>query len=552
MPTENKIGMLWSSRNKDVAEIASAAAGARYLAEAIGADGRRMTLAWQIARTVLRLGFVACLALFTGRLIETRIFAEPAVIEAVVFVVLSSLAGMMAELKAACSEATVANGLRAALRDSLVEMSPAQARGRPGGKLIAGLQRHPERLASLVVSHATARSMMGIGPLLATAAIALVSWESALALVLSIPVLIVFFVLLGDVVRSNAQAQEQTFGKLAAQFSDRIRTLPTILANHAFTSEHGKIERRMSAYADSTMNVLRIAFLNAGIIDFFSALAIAVLAVLLGLGHLGLSHVPGFFGLALWQSLFILVVAADFFVPFRRYAEQYHLKAEGEAAAHELDWYFDNASAASCDGDSRSTLGNRVDGLDPANLPTAGLIAISGPSGAGKSTLLRMLAGIEAPASGLAALPQSSSGDDCTWMATDIYVPGGTLGEAIAWNCAGADPATVRMAAERVGLIDEELLPGGLGAHIAEGGTNLSGGQRMRIGIARILLSSGVVFADEPTAKLDPQTAALVRQVLTDAARTRRVIVATHDCRLIQAADRHHVLALQNPSAIAA
>lgn len=177
MPTENKIGMLWSSRNKDVAEIASAAAGARYLAEAIGADGRRMTLAWQIARTVLRLGFVACLALFTGRLIETRIFAEPAVIEAVVFVVLSSLAGMMAELKAACSEATVANGLRAALRDSLVEMSPAQARGRPGGKLIAGLQRHPERLASLVVSHATARSMMGIGPLLATAAIALVSWN---------------------------------------------------------------------------------------------------------------------------------------------------------------------------------------------------------------------------------------------------------------------------------------------------------------------------------------------------------------------------------------
>ena len=88
------------------------------------------------------------------------------------------------------------------------------------------------------------------------------------------------------------------------------------------------------------MGVLKVAFLNAGIIDFFSALAIAVLAVFLGLGHLGLVHFPGFSDLALWQSLFILIIAAEFFTPFRRYAEQYHVKAEGQAAAKELDWYF--------------------------------------------------------------------------------------------------------------------------------------------------------------------------------------------------------------------
>ncbi len=541
--------MLRSSRNKDVSEVMSAAKGPRPLAEAISAHGRHMTLAWQTARAVFRLGFAACLALFAGRLIEAGTFAETALVGAVLCVVLSGLAGMLAELEAARTETTVANGLRSALRGSLVEMSPAQARSRPAGELIAGQQRHPERLASLVVSHATARSMMGIGPFLAAAAITPVSWEAALALVLAIPVMIVFFVLLGGAVRSNAQLQERTFGRLAAQFSDRIRTLPTILANHAFISERSKIERRMSAYADSTMNVLRVAFLNAGIIDFFSALAIAVLAVFLGLGHLGLAHVPGFVGLELWQSLFILVVAADFFTPFRRYAEQYHLKAEGEAAAHELDWYF--GSAAASHDRNRPALRDRLDGFDLANLPPTGLIAISGPSGAGKSTLLRMLAGIEAPAPGLAALPQLSGGKGCTWMATDIYVPAGTLGEAIAWNCPGADPVAVRTAAERVGLLDEKFLPGGLDAHVAGGGTNLSGGQRMRIGIARILLSNGIVFADEPTAKLDPQTAALVRQVLTDVARARLVIIATHDDRLIQAADRHHVLTLQNPSEVA-
>jgi ATP-binding cassette subfamily C protein len=91
-------------------------------------------------------------------------------------------------------------------------------------------------------------------------------------------------------------------------------------------------------------------------------------------------------------------------------------------------------------------------------------------------------------------------------------------------------------------LLDERLLPGGLNAFISEGGDNLSGGQRMRIGIARMMLSGGVVLADEPTAKLDPQTAKLVRQVLTEMAERRLVIVATHDQQLIEAADRHHVL----------
>ena len=131
-------------------------------------------------------------------------------------------------------------------------------------------------------------------------------------------------------------------------------------------------------------------------------------------------------------------------------------------------------------------------------------------------------------------------------------MPAGTLGEAIAWNRRPRDDAELRQAARQVGLLDERLLPGGLNARIAEGGENLSGGQRMRIGVARILLSGGVVIADEPTAKLDPQTAKLVRQVLTEVAERRLVIVATHDERLIERASRHLVLRPQAEQAFAA
>jgi ABC-type transport system involved in cytochrome bd biosynthesis fused ATPase/permease subunit len=515
-----------------------------HLARNLGAAGLRETLAWQIARALLRLGFAASLAVFAGRMIENGAFSLPALAGAIAALFLAGGAGFCADRRAARAETELGNALRERLQAALAAMSPPRIRTRPAGALIAGLQRHPDAVAGLTIGHAAARAMVGVGPLLSALAVALVSWEAALALFLAIPVMVVFFALLGSVVRSKAETQEKSFGRLAAQFADRIRTLPTILANHALRRERDKLEQRMSAYADSTMGVLRVAFLNAGIIDFFSALSIALLAVFLGLGHLGLLHVPGFYDLQLWQSLFILIVAADFFTPFRRYAEQYHMKAEGEAAAKELAWYFDETKIAT----PKPFAG--IGAFDVMELPPAGLIAISGPSGAGKSTLLRMLAGIEAPSPGVKALPQIGA-KGCDWISTEIYVPAGTLADAIGWN-RGDDRAALWQAAKRVGLIDETLLPGGLHATIAEGGANLSGGQRMRIGSARILLGNGVVLADEPTAKLDPETAKLVREVLVEVARERLVIVATHDEQLIAAADRHHVLELQSNEAIAA
>jgi ABC-type transport system involved in cytochrome bd biosynthesis fused ATPase/permease subunit len=525
------------------APLAEATTGGDHalgLARDFGAAGLRATLCWQIARTLFRIGFAGSLAVFAGRLIEDANFDAIAMAGALACLALSTCAGVFADLAAANAENIVVECLRAALQDALSRKSPVRIRSKPAGALVAGLQRYPGALAGLVISHSAAKSMLAIGPALAAVAVALVSWEAALTLFLTVPVMVIFFVLLGGVVRGKAEAQEKAFGRLAAQFSDRIRTLPTILANHALLREHGKIEQRMTLYADSTMGVLKVAFLNAGIIDFFSAIAIAVLAVLLGLSHLGLMHVPGFSGLALWQSLFILIIAAEFFTPFRRYAEQYHVKAEGQAAAKELDWYLDESGEATTDAGNAEPF-TVAGAFDAADLPAAGLIAISGPSGSGKSTLLRMLAGIETPPHDFKSLPQVTA-EGCDWISTDIYVPAGTLGEAIAWNRGSHERAILQAAARHVGLLDERLLPGGLDARIAEGGDNLSGGQRMRIGIARMMLSGGVVLADEPTAKLDPQTAKLVRQVLADTAKRRLVVVATHDERLIEAAGRHHVL----------
>lgn len=519
---------------------AACAEGAHAHALRLGAKGCRTAFALHLARVVLRLALVASLAVLAGRMIGQGEMPAVAIIGVMLFLCLAGLSGLMADRCVARAEAEVVDGLRHSIFTALGTMETENLSSQPAGGLIAGLQRYPEALAGLVVGHRVARLMLGLGPLITVATLVFVSWEAALALLLATPVMITFFVLVGGLIHDRADAQEKAFGRLASQFSDRIRTLPTILANHALDHEHVKLERRMRDYAGSTLKVLSIAFLNAGIIDFFASISIAILAVFLGLGHLGLVHIPGFDRLELWQSLFILMLAPEFFAPFRRYAEQYHQKAEGDAAAKALDWYFEQKEAASGNaghvGAAQSVVLPHIGKKISVSLPSRGLVALIGPSGSGKTTLLKLLAGVDGAASGL--LPEEEK--VVTWISADIYVPGGRLGDALGWRRSATDKAALRRAAKRVGLLDDALLPGGLDAIVEEGGANLSGGQRLRIGVARMLLADGQVLADEPTAKLDPRTASLVRDALRSAAADRLVIVATHDPELMRLA-RHTI-----------
>ena len=501
-------------------------------ARRLGGAGLGRLLGWQLARTALRLAAAASMAVLFGRLIMEQPFEGSLLIALAISVPGAAVAGLMADRAQARAETEVSTALRDDAIGRLQAMRAGRVRALAAGSVTVGLQRHPEAVASLVIGHRAASLMMAIGPLMAAAALAIVSWQAALLVLVLTPVMILFFALVGETIRSRADAQEKAFSHLAGQFADRIRTLPTILANDALAGEEAKLAIRLDAYVGKTMGVLRIAFINAGLIDFFASLSIAMLAVFLGLGHLGLATIPGFSGLELWQSLFILMIAPDYFAPFRRFSEQYHAKAEGLAAAAALDRLLvaEPARAPALPAVERA--------LAEMTMPPSGLLVVSGPSGAGKSTLLRRLAGIEAgPTPSPWTMPQG-----CVWIATDSFVATGTLAEAIGNGFDAPCPTRLRAAAACVGLLDDALLPGGLAARIGEGGANLSGGQRLRIALARALVRKRTVIADEPTAKLDPATADAVRRALLDMANSRLVIVASHDPKLIALADRRIAL----------
>jgi ABC-type transport system involved in cytochrome bd biosynthesis fused ATPase/permease subunit len=483
--------------------------------------GLRRVLGWQIARSVLRLSFLATTAMLVGRLVMNGTLDAGLLTFVIASLAAAALASSMADRTQAVAEAGVAARLRSAAGTALMEKSAGALRALPAGTLTMSMQRHPPAIAALVLGHKAATMMMALGPLLAAAALFCVSWQAAALMLVLTPAMIVFFALVGETIRTRADAQERAFGHLSGQFADRIRTLPTIVGNHALDSEGDKLTQRLRAYSTNTMAVLRIAFLNSAIIDFFASLSIAMLAVFLGLGHLKLAMIPGFSNLELWQSLFILMIAPDYFAPFRRFSEQYHAKAEGLAAATALD------RLLGPDERKVPAIPSVEGALARLSLPERGLVAIVGPSGAGKSILLRRLAGLEG-AGPLDFRPMS-------WIATDAQIKAGTLGDVIGGK--SVSPQHLDAAARRAGLLDDEQIPGGLNAPIDAGGVNLSGGQRMRVIVARAMLSDRSVIADEPTAKLDARTAGLIHAALHGIAQTRLVVAATHDPELAEMAD---------------
>jgi ABC-type bacteriocin/lantibiotic exporter with double-glycine peptidase domain len=169
-------------------------------------------------------------------------------------------------------------------------------------------------------------------------------------------------------------------------------------------------------------------------------------------------------------------------------------------------------------------------------------VVVTGPSGSGKSTLAAALVRFLDPEHGTYAVGGVPAGDlggdavrrSVTWCEQDPWFADSTLAD----NLRIADPAAT----------DEDLwaaldavhlgpwarhLPRGLDTRLARDAATLSGGERQRLALARALVGGrrAVVF-DEPTAHLDPPTAAAVGRDLLAATAERAVVLITHDPEL--------------------
>ncbi|MCA0993939.1 thiol reductant ABC exporter subunit CydD [Alloyangia pacifica] len=450
-----------------------------------------------------------------------------------------------------------------ARRQALLDREALRSGGASSAALAALLTEKLAVLGPWITRYRPAMARARLLPLLYLAVILPISWAAGLVLLVAGPLIPLFMALVGMAAKDASEKQMVEVGAMNTLLIDRISALPDLLLLNAAEASRAEFEARADGLRERTMAVLRVAFLSSTVLELFSALGVAMVAVYVGFSLLGEITIGtwGLFGpqLTLFQGLFLLLLAPDFFQPLRDLAAAWHDKAAAEAVAEELAQVAaapgvavlgQGGSAAPLSGPASVALhGVRVQrGAQEIALPDIAVgpgasLALCGPSGVGKSTALDLIAGLLVPSAGevrVAGQLLSSERADAwrarlAYVPQQVHIPDTTLRGFLSGAPDGNVPpeALRRARAERI----VEALPDGLETVLGESGAGVSGGEARRLLLARALIrGADVILADEPTADLDAATGAAIIEVLRDlAAEGRTVIVATHDPVLAEA-----------------
>ncbi|WLF31774.1 thiol reductant ABC exporter subunit CydD [Bacillus altitudinis] len=441
--------------------------------------------------------------------------------------------------------------VRKQLLDQLFRLGPAFTKKKGTGKLVTlameGIAQYRQYLQLFLPKMVN----MAVIPVMVLVYVWTLDETSAVILIVTLPILIVFMILLGLVAQRKAAKQWKSYEKLSNHFTDSLRGLET-LRYLGISKKHsrniGEVSKR---YRKATMSTLKVAFLSSFALDFFSMLSIATVAV-----FLGLRLIEG--DLLLLPALTALMLAAEYFLPVREVGNDYHATLNGKEANEAIQVILEekgfreqetqSVQLNEWNEQSELTL-QGVSVLHDEHAPYSiqdvdftvkgkKKIGIIGASGSGKSTLTDVLGGFVEPSAGeiilngkpLAHLQLAAWQKEVVYMPQHPYLFHMTLRENIRFYEPNATDEDVERAVQEAGLSQLVAdLPNGLDEVIGEQGRGLSGGQAQRIALARTVLGQrSIMLLDEPTAHLDIETEYELKKTMLPLFEDKLVFLATH------------------------
>lgn len=382
---------------------------------------------------------------------------------------------------------------------------------------------------------------------------------SAVTIMVTLPLIVVFMILVGWLTQERTARRWAALTRLSHHFLDVLDGL-VVLKIFGRSQEAG-LRRVGEQHRRQSMAALKLAFLSSFVMELFAMLAVALVAV-----SVGLRVVED--RLDLRTAMFVLLLAPEAFLPLRRVGAHFHDSAEGAAAAQDAFAVLDGAARhggtrmpplrgeISLNAVTVTYPGRSEPALDraTATVRPGEFIALTGPSGSGKSTLLGVLLGFVAPSAGSVRIAGTDLAelDIAHWRQRIAWVPqvpgliDGTVESNVRLGLDVASAAQVRRA-----LADAGAASLALDRPVRESGLNLSAGERRRVGIARALLRARhgeveLLLLDEPTAGLDAEAELHVIETLRASGLT--TIVVTHRSAIRDQADREISLATMVPA----
>ncbi|MBN3137033.1 heme ABC transporter permease/ATP-binding protein CydD [Pectobacterium punjabense] len=453
-----------------------------------------------------------------------------------------------------CGQA-VRQHIRKLVLDRLQQLGPAWVQGKPAGSWATMILEQVDDMQDYYARYLPQMYLAALIPLLILITLFPINWAAGLILFLTAPLIPLFMALVG---MGAADANRRNFlalARLSGHFLDRLRGMETLRLFHRGQAETEQIRHASEDFRSRTMEVLRMAFLSSGVLEFFASISIAVVAVYFGfsyLGELDFGHYG--MGVTLFAGFLVLILAPEFFQPLRDLGTFYHAKAQAIGAAESLVTFLaeegESVGFGTYEFSSDTAIAVRAEDLvvlSPNGTPLtqpltfdirAGeRIALVGISGAGKSSLLNALLGflpyrgsLTVNGKALNSLTSESWRKQLSWVGQNPHLPEPTLRSNILLGNPQASPLELQYAIEHA-YVQEFLpqLPQGLETTLGDGAARLSVGQAQRVAVARALIHPcNLLLLDEPSASLDAHSEELVMSALNAAARSQTTLLVTH------------------------
>ena len=384
-----------------------------------------------------------------------------------------------------------------------------------------------------------------------------VSFISALVLLLCVPMIPVSIIVIQKWAKKLLSKYWGQYTEMGDTFLENLQGLTTLKIYQADEYKNKQMNETAEAFRRITMRVLIMQLNSVSVMDV-TAYGGAGLGAVVAVLQLAKGNID------LFGCLFIILMAADFFLPMHTLGSYFHISMNGAAAADRIFNFLalpedtektethTSGSAISFEHVSFAYNEEREILKDIClEIPEGSFTAVVGKSGSGKSTIASLLTGRRKIREGRLTIGGADAGklaDETrfrliTEVGAEPYIFKGTVREMLLAGRKNALEEEMQKVLEQVGLWAFLQEQDGLDTVLQERGANFSGGQRQRLAIAcAILRDTPVYIFDEAASNIDKESEERILKVIRELADTHTVIMITHRMSSALYAERAVVL----------
>ena len=224
---------------------------------------------------------------------------------------------------------SVKNTASSLLLEKLDRLGGVYGSGKDSGSCFVMLTDGVERLELFFAQFLPQVLKTAITPILFLVFIFPIDWVSGILLFITIPIVIVFMMLIGRFSKHASEQQWSVLQTISGFLHDAMVYLPWLKIWGKAEKSAYKVDRIANDFRLRTLKVMQVAFLSAFVLEFFTMIGVALVAV-----TLGVRLVEGMVGFQM--ALFVILLAPEFYVPLRTLGSKYHDSINAMSAFKEI------------------------------------------------------------------------------------------------------------------------------------------------------------------------------------------------------------------------